>query len=122
MRPIDADALKELLLKERDAIPKTVTAPYYEFSVQKPNHTGDLVRGGIKKALRCMENTPTLTLDDLGIVRCKDCKYFIPAKDLTDEYYNALGADGWCYTIDKYTDNNNFCSSGDCGAKMGGGE
>ena len=65
MRPIDADALKELLLKERDAIPKTVTAPYYEFSVQKPNHTGDLVRGGIKKALRCMENTPTLTLDDL---------------------------------------------------------
>ena len=62
---------------------------------------------------------PTLTIDDLGIVRCRDCKYFVPAKDLTDEYDNPLGADGLCDNADKYTDSNDFCSSG---AKMGGGK
>ena len=110
MRPIDADALKELLLKERDAIPKTVTAPYYEFSVQKPNHTGDLVRGGIKKALRCMENTPTLTLDDLRPV----------ATNLKAEWPSLFkcSACGWddgdTFTGD--TDTYNYCPN--CGAKM----
>lgn len=115
MRPIDADVLKELLLKERDAIPKTVTAPHYEFSVQKPNHAGDLVRGGIKKALRCMENTPTLTLNDLGIVRCNDCAWF------DDEGYENYDPEmpelrmGFCRIWRRDTQACRFCS-------MGGGE
>lgn len=84
MRAIDADKLKELLLKERDAIPKTVTERY-GFGVPKQNHSGDQVRGGIRKALRCMEQTPTITYADLvphgrwesceedGVVVCSVC-------------------------------------------------
>ncbi len=59
MRLIDADALKEKLLKERDAIPKTITERY-GFGVETPNKNGDFMRGGIRKALRCMEQTPTI--------------------------------------------------------------
>ena len=116
MRPIDADALKELLLKERDAIPKTVTAPYYEFSVQKPNHTGDLVRGGIKKALRCMENTPTITLDDLRpngewIERQYALQW---CEDDVDIFYECSACQ------EEFLDESLYCPN--CGAKMGGGE
>ena len=73
MRLIDADALKEKLLKERDAIPTTVIERY-SFGVPTPNHHGESMRGGIRKALRCMEQTPTI--DAVPVVRCKDCKYY----------------------------------------------
>jgi hypothetical protein len=59
MRLIDADALKELILKERDAIPKTVVERY-SFGAEIPNSHGNSMRGGIRKALRCMEQTPTI--------------------------------------------------------------
>lgn len=64
MRLIDADALKELILKERDAIPKTVVERY-AFGVESPNHHGNSMRGGIRKALRCMEQTPTIDPESL---------------------------------------------------------
>lgn len=109
MRPIDADAL-EKYLNDRIA------------DLRKEYGNYDAYTNGVDDALTAIEDAPTLIIEDLGIVRCKDCKYFIPAKDLTDEYYNLLGADGFCDNIDKYTDSNDFCSDGDCGAKMGGGE
>lgn len=59
MRLIDADALKEKILKERDAIPTTRTERY-GFGVEFPNHHGESMLGGIRKALRCMEQTPTI--------------------------------------------------------------
>lgn len=68
MRLIDADALKEKLLKERDAIPKTITERY-GFGVETPNKNGDFMRGGIRKALRCMEQTPTI--DAVPVVHAK---------------------------------------------------
>ena len=52
------------------------------------------------------------TADVVEVVRCKDCKYFIPKENLTDEYDNPLGADGLCDNCDKYTDANDFCSCG----------
>ncbi len=64
MRLIDADALKELILKERDAIPKTVVERY-SFGVGTPNQHGNSMRGGIRKALRCMEQTPTIDPESL---------------------------------------------------------
>lgn len=70
MRLIDADALKEKLLKERNAIPTTYTERY-GFGVEFPYRHGQSMRGGIKKALRCMEQTPTI--DAVPVVRCKDC-------------------------------------------------
>ena len=73
MRLIDADALKEKILKERDAIHTTIVERY-SFGVATPNHHGEAMRGGIKKALRCMEQTPTI--DAVPVVRCKDCEHF----------------------------------------------
>ena len=64
MRLIDADALKEKILAERDAIPKTVIERY-SFGVETPNHSGVLIRGGIRKALRCMEQCPTIDPESL---------------------------------------------------------
>lgn len=72
MRLIDADALKEMLIKERDAISLTKTERY-GFCVEFPDPHGMSMRGGINKAFRCMEQTPTI--DAVPVVRCKDCKY-----------------------------------------------
>ncbi len=72
MRLIDADALKEMLIKERDAIPLTKTERY-GFGVEFPDPHGTAMRGGINKAFRCMEQTPTI--DAVPVVRCKDCKW-----------------------------------------------
>ena len=59
MRPIDADALKESLLKERDKI-SLEYVERYSFGCPSPSKHGEAMRGGIRKALRCMEETPTL--------------------------------------------------------------
>ena len=71
MRLIDADELKEMLIKERNAMPLTKT-DRYGFGVKVPNHHGMSMRGGINKAFRCMEQTHTI--DAVPVVRCKDCK------------------------------------------------
>lgn len=73
MRLIDADALKENLIKERDTIPLTKTERY-GFGVEFPDNHGMSMRGGINKAFRCMEETPTI--DAVPVVRCKDCKHY----------------------------------------------
>ena len=59
MRLIDANVLKALLLKERDAIPLTVVERY-GFGVEKPSPFGQAMCAGIRKALRCMEQCPTI--------------------------------------------------------------
>lgn len=60
MRLIDADELKKLILEERDKIPFTIPAAPYELVKGKANIHGNAVRSGIRKALRCMEQTPTI--------------------------------------------------------------
>lgn len=64
MRPIDADALKEMLIKERDSIPLSKTERY-SFGVGLPDPHGMAMRGGVNKAFRCMENTPTIDPESL---------------------------------------------------------
>lgn len=73
MRPIDADALKERILQERNKIPLTVPAAPYELVPERVNQHGNAMRGGIRVALRCMEQTPTINFVD--VVRCRDCEY-----------------------------------------------
>ena len=102
MRLIDADALKEKLLKERDAIPLTYTERY-GFGVEFPSTHGQARRGGIKTALRCMEQTPTV--DAVPVVRCKDCKHL-------ERYQNA----NWCEVFDDgyyHPADDDFCSWGE---------
>ena len=47
------------------------------------------------------------------VVRCKECKHYIPKENLTDEYDNPIGADGLCDNTDTYTDETDFCSYGE---------
>ncbi len=73
-RLIDANELKKLILAERDKIPKTLPSAIYEFMIEKPNHHGNSMRGGIRKALRCLEQCQAV--DAVPAVRCKDCKHW----------------------------------------------
>lgn len=105
MRLIDANELKEKLLKERDAIPLTCTERY-GFGVEFPNHHGQSMRGGIKKALRCMEQTPTV--DAVPVVRCKDCRYLL--NDISGIGYTGYACD-WRDDFNVVPDD--FCSYGE---------
>ncbi len=94
MRPIDADALKERAIKMS-------TAKGHVFMKAVGTHE-------INKA-------PTLTLDNLGIVRCSDCVWF------DDEGYENHDPEmpelrmGFCKIWRRDTQACRFCS-------MGGGE
>lgn len=71
-RYIDAVAVVADILKERDKIPHTVPAAQYELISEKPYQHGNSMRGGIRKALRCIEQAKTI--DAVEVVRCRDCK------------------------------------------------
>ena len=70
-RLIDANAVVKAILAERDKIPRTVPTAPYELGYEKPYHAGDQMRGGIRKALRCIEQAPTVNA--VPVVRCKKC-------------------------------------------------
>ena len=64
MRLIDATEVVKNIVAERDKIP-------YELISEKPFKHGNSMRGGIRKALRCIEQAPTV--DAVPVVRCKKC-------------------------------------------------
>lgn len=113
MRPIDADELKKAILEERDKIPLEIVERY-SFGVATPNKHGESMRGGIRKALRCLEETPTLDVEpvrhgrwewdemDFGY-RCSICKCFF-------DYSTMYGL------FDHGFDYAEYCPT--CGAKM----
>lgn len=114
MRLIDADALKELILKERDAIPKTVVERY-SFGAEIPNSHGNSMRGGIRKALRCMEQTPTIDPESLRPKgRWVETVYSVH-DGYTDEYSEEINYD--CIVCDYCSDwKSPYCPN--CGADM----
>ena len=65
MRLIDATEVIKNIVAERDKIP-------YELVSEKPFKHGNSMRGGIRKALRCIEQAPTV--DAVLVVRCRECK------------------------------------------------
>ena len=66
MRLIDANEVIENIVAERDKIP-------HELVSGNPFKHGNSMRGGIRKALRCVEQAPTV--DAVEVVRCRECKY-----------------------------------------------
>ena len=70
-RLIDANEVVKAILAERDKIPRTVPTAPYELGTEKPYHAGNQMRGGIRKALRCIEQAPTV--DTVPVVRCGKC-------------------------------------------------
>ena len=55
MRLINYEEYKNKLLEIRDNIPLTVPAATYELMREKPYAQGMAMRGGIHKALKCLE-------------------------------------------------------------------
>lgn len=55
MKLINYEEYKNKLLKVRDSIPLTVPAATYELMLEKPDAHGMSMRGGIRKALKCLE-------------------------------------------------------------------
>lgn len=55
MKLINYEEYKNKLLEVRDSIPLTVPAATYELMLEKPDAHGMAMRGGIRKALKCLE-------------------------------------------------------------------
>ena len=85
MRLIDANEVIKAILTERDKIP-------YELVSEKPFKHGNSMRGGIRKALRCVEQAPTV--DAEPVVRCRECKHLGFCGDATN--LEVMGFYGYC--------------------------
>ena len=97
MRLIDATEVIKNIVAERDKIP-------YELVSEKPFKHGNSMRGGIRKALRCIEQSPTV--DAIPVVRCRECKY---------RFKNNGHDKSGCPIIDAniWMDDDDFCSHGE---------
>ena len=98
-RLINATAVVKDILAERDKISLTYEERY-GFGVKLPSRHGQSMRGGIRKALRCIETAPTVNA--VEVVRCRDCIYF----------------DGWDYCNHEKMEHghcgyNDYCSYGE---------
>lgn len=114
MKPLIEEMVGELRIQEENHIMKAVAD--VGISVDKPRLLQALTdaKAFYEEGYRAAMNRA----DVVEVVRCKDCKYFIPDKYLDHtKYPNDLEADGLCGNIDKYKDEDCFCSSG---AKMDG--
>ena len=107
------DAVR-LILEERDKIPKTVPGMVYEFGLPQPNHSGNLIRGGIRKALKVLETMPKA--DAVEVVHAHWERY----RDRTGLICSNCRREWHWFADEEYADifarENKFCSN--CGAKM----
>lgn len=85
MRLIDANTVVKAILEERDKIPRTIATAPYEPWAEKPYHAGDQMRGGIRKALRCIEQAPTVAA--VPVVRCRECTEFDETEHECSHWY-----------------------------------
>ena len=98
---------------EREKLTKHIEDEIEAFG--NPNESDNPVAyGGLLSMKYCRSAVVTApTADVVEVVRCKDCKYYIPKENLADEYANPIGADGLCDNTDKYTDEDDYCSYGE---------
>ena len=102
MKLINYEEYKRKLLEVRDSIPLTVPAASYELMLEKPNTHGMSMRGGIRKALKCLEE-------------CQNVSDVVPAsqeriyKDLLDALFEDVRS------LDTtLVDTCCMCSKGEC--------
>lgn len=120
MKLINYEEYKNKLLKVRDSIPLTVPAASYELMLEKPYTHGMSMRGGIRKALRCLEE-------------CQNVSNVAPVA-YGEWVYPHWGYRGnFCYDCSvcgneamhkeyKWKDKKIYPICPWCGARMGGGE
>lgn len=116
-RLIDATDLVRRVLEERDKI-RLEVVPRYGLGVPVPDQHGQAMVGGIRKALREIETSPTV--DAVEVVRCKDCKHRGIVSECpmcyTEDYYDE--DDGYDYwDVDKTIDDG-FCYCGEMDAEV----
>ena len=102
MRLIDANKVVKDIISERDKIP-------YELVSEKPFKHGNSMRGGIRKALRCIEQAPTV--DAVPVVRCEKCRNWVENDD--GQYVCTLFDIANSYGEPVVTKPDDFCSYGE---------
>ena len=98
VRPIIAE-----LVRLKKSIPLYIDVGRYFPSVCKNTH-GEAVRGGLKKALRAIEQAPAV--DAVEVVRCGNCKYgkSIIWNDVyveCEQWKKRVPMSGFCYKGEK---------------------
>ena len=104
MRLIDATEVIKNIVAERDKIP-------YELVSEKPFKHGNSMRGGIRKALRCIEQAPTV--DAVPVVRCRECKHWKPSGSKAGNSFSNMEYIGGCEFTNYYRSESDFCSHGE---------
>lgn len=104
MRLIDANKVVKNIVAERDKIP-------YELVSEKPFKHGNSMRGGIRKALRCIEQSPTV--DAVPVVRCRDCQRWKPSGSKAGKSFSDMEYIGGCEFSKYYRRESDFCSYGE---------
>ena len=106
VRPIIAE-----LVRLKKSIPLEIDVGRYLPEIRKNTH-GEAVRGGIKKALRAIEQAPTI--DAVEVVRCKDCKlrYSNDCAMAHSEYFYDEDDRG-DYRVNEWTADDGFCNAGE---------
>lgn len=99
MRLIDADALME-----------TIKAHDYLLVSYMNSRDAGMFTLGIQQAV---DEQNTLTLDDLGIVRCNDCEYFDDVGYENPDYEMPELRMGFCKVWRRDTQACRFCSMGE---------
>lgn len=111
MKLVNLYTVKQMILAERDKIRLTVPAATYELVKEKPNMHGNAMRGGIRIALRCLENAPAV---DAKLVR-----HGVWLWDEVDEGWYCSECD--CCALNNYrglSTDSDYCPN--CGADMRG--
>ena len=104
MRLIDATEVVKNIVAERDKIP-------YELVSEKPFKHGNSMRGGIRKALRCIEQSPTV--DAVPVVRCRECVHWKPTGSKAGNSFSDMEYIGGCEFTKYCRRESDFCSYGE---------
>lgn len=115
MRLINYEEYKNKLLEIRDSIPLTVPAATYELMREKPYAQGMAMRGGIRKALKCLEQCQNVS----GVAPVVHGRWI----ESKEHFYLNNGCKEWInfYCSECDAPNNSptdYCPN--CGAKMDG--
>lgn len=97
-RYIDEAELVKAIIRERDKIPLKTPCATYELLDEKPSLIGEAMRGGIRKALRCISEAPTADVVEVkhgewkkegcGILVCNRCDFEYDHSGMPDEGLN----------------------------------
>lgn len=90
----DVTSIIAAIIAERDKIPLIVDRERYIPNPQS-YHDGNMMRGGIRKALRIIEQAPIV--DAVSVVRCNKCQSHCSKTGMCSEWMRIVEPTGFCY-------------------------